>query len=208
MKCSTTLSILLLTAQALAAEGVLHAQTGQDDSGRLALSLVQRREIQKELGLDEAQIRQIMQLRSTPRYTNAPTGRQQYGRPTRIQRDSAVQLDSILDERQKRRLREIELQYASLNGLALYLKGNARLASELGLTPQQKTEIEDIVRADIREARKLRRGFGRPDVNQLRELLADQEDKIVDGVLHRDQVVKLDRFKGRPVDPAILRAGN
>lgn len=167
---------------------------GMRKHGMLASILLVRPDVQKELNLtaqQKAKIEEMQQamrrareeLRSLP-----PDQRRRHMAELRQKNDPT----SVLTETQKKRLRELELQWQGPTALM-----NPEIAKEVGLTQEQRAKIMGILREQFQGLRDRSPQGGVRDPQALEKAREEAEKKILE-VLTPAQRQKWDQMLGKP----------
>jgi Spy/CpxP family protein refolding chaperone len=190
------------------------AQQGQrqgrgNRGGRGATSLLFIPEVQKELSLDQAQIDLLQGLRQQRGTGNgqdtqnlSPEERRQ--RYTQLRAEQDKKIAEILNAKQVKRLKELEIQQAGYRSLE-----RKEVADQLKLSSAQQQQIQTIVEADREAMRAAFQGFRsqngqRPsDADRQAAFQKFQEqrkatDAKLAAVLTDSQKKQFDQLKGAP----------
>lgn len=163
----------------------------------LAGTLLRRSDVQRELNLTEQQKNQIRQMQESMR-----TAMQEMrGMPPQERRRKMEELrrkndpTSVLNESQKKRLREIELQAM---GPSAFL--TPEVADELKLTQEQRSRLQGIVMQQMQQLREQFRGggFGQGQGGQHFQQMRDQMEKQMLEVLTPAQRQQWQQMQGKP----------
>lgn len=163
----------------------------------MAGTLLQRSDVQRELNLTEQQKNQIRQMQESMRVAmqelrNAPPQeRRQKMEELRKKNDPG----SVLNESQKKRLREIELQAM---GPSAFL--TPEVAEELKLTQEQRSRLQGIVMQQMQQLREQFQGggFGQGQGAQNFQQMRDQMEKQMLEVLTPAQRQQWQEMQGKP----------
>jgi hypothetical protein len=202
------LALLLTASHAPNSAARLAAQDRRERLGPVALTLIQDPGVQSELALDSEQVEHAMHLRDqilsqlrTRATQSSFTAARSPAEDVFSNREQAIQINDLsLTQTQKRRLREIELQYMRTRGLASYLLSNSELAVELGISDSQRDQLRQIVEVEVRTARSAHQSrlLSRGDAVRPHNVGASQEKKVLQ-LLDEQQISTLNRLEGDPV---------
>ncbi len=155
--------------------------------------LLNRADVQRELNLTEQQKAKINEMQQAQRLAMQelrnlpPEERRQRMQEIRQKNDPT----SVLNEGQKKRLKELELQW--LGPMALM---NPEVAKEVGLTAEQQSKIQGLVREQMQQMRGQFQGGGQPGAN-LEQARQQLENRILD-LLTPAQRQKWQQMQGKP----------
>ncbi|MFN3689387.1 MAG: hypothetical protein ACK4UU_00505 [Fimbriimonadales bacterium] len=163
----------------------------------MAGMLLQRPDVQRELNLTEQQKNQIRQMQENQRTamqelrTLPPEQRRQKMQELREKNDPT----SVLNETQKKRLREIELQ--AMGAFALL---QPDVADQLKLTQEQRSKLQGIVMQSMQQVREQFQsgGFGQGQGAQQMQQLREQMEKQMLEVLTPAQRQQWQQMQGKP----------
>lgn len=163
----------------------------------MAGTLLQRSDVQRELNLTEQQKNQIRQMQESMRMAM----QEMRGMPPQERRQKMEELrrkndpTSVLNESQKKRLREIELQAM---GPSAFL--TPEVAGELKLTQEQRSRLQGIVMQQMQQLREQFRGggFGQGQGAQNFQQMRDQMEKQMLEVLTPAQRQQWQQMQGKP----------
>lgn len=167
---------------------------GMREQGMLASMLLARPDVQKELNLTAQQKAKIEEMQQAMRMAREelrslpPDQRRQRMAELRQKNDPT----SVLTETQKKRLRELELQWQGPTALM-----NPEIAQEVGLTQEQRTKIMGILQEQFQGMRERFQQGGSPDPQALEKAREEVEKKILE-VLTPAQRQKWDQMLGKP----------
>jgi len=115
-----------------------------------------------------------------------------------LNRDASAEVDKILDDAQRQRLQEIDIQ---VNGVAAL--GEPSVSEQLKLTAAQQKQLEEARAANSKaaeDARQTFRDMSRQERRQkLREMSDAASEKLL-GVLTPEQKTQFEAMKGAPID--------
>ncbi|MER3402832.1 MAG: hypothetical protein C4336_08670 [Armatimonadota bacterium] len=166
---------------------------GMRAHGMLASILLARPDVQKELNLTAQQKAKIDEMQQAMRRAREelrslpPDQRRQRMAELRQKNDPT----SVLTETQKKRLRELELQWQGPTALM-----DPEIAQEVGLTQEQQAKIMGIVQ-EFRRMRAPSKQGGSPGPQALEQAREETEKKILE-VLTPAQRQKWDQMLGKP----------
>ncbi|GIV06273.1 MAG: hypothetical protein KatS3mg016_1848 [Fimbriimonadales bacterium] len=175
---------------------------GQQGFGRMmgmnmAGMLLQRPDVQRELNLTEQQKNQIRQMQESQRVAMQelrnlpPQERRQKMEELRTKNDPT----KVLNETQKKRLREIELQ--AMGAFALM---QPEVADELKLTQEQRSKLQGIIMQSMQQMREQFQGggFGQGQGAQQMQQMREQMEKQMLEVLTPAQRQQWQQMQGKP----------
>ncbi len=159
----------------------------------VASMLLARPDVQRELNLTEQQKAKINEMQQAQRLAMQelrnlpPEERRQRMQEIRQKNDPTT----VLNDTQKKRLRELELQWTGPVALM-----NPEVAKEVGLTTEQQSKIQGIIQEQMQAMREQFQGGGQPGANfqQMRE----QVEKRILEVLTPAQRQKWQEMLGKP----------
>lgn len=155
--------------------------------------LLNRADVQRELNLTEQQKAKINEMQQAQRAAMQelrnlpPQERRQRMQEIRQKNDPT----SVLNEEQKKRLKELELQW--LGPMALM---NPEVAKEVGLTAEQQSKIQGLAREQMQQMRGQFQGGGQPGAN-LEQARQQLENRILE-ILTPAQRQKWQQMQGKP----------
>jgi len=163
----------------------------------MASALLERPDVQRELNLTEQQKTQIRQMQEAMRAAwqemrnLPPQERRQKMEELRQKNDPT----KVLNESQKKRLREIELQAM---GPTAFLQ--PEVADELKLTQEQRSRLQGIVMQQMQQLREQFQGggFGQGQGAQNFQQIREQMEKQMLEVLTPAQREKWQQMQGKP----------
>lgn len=163
----------------------------------MASALLERPDVQRELNLTEQQKTQIRQMQEAMRAAwqemrnLPPQERRQKMEELRQKNDPT----KVLNETQKKRLRELELQAM---GPTAFLQ--PEVADELKLTQEQRSRLQGIVMQQMQQLREQFQsgGFGQGQGAQTFQQLREQAEKQMLEVLTPAQREKWQQMQGKP----------
>lgn len=163
----------------------------------MAGALLERSDVQRELNLTEQQRNQIRQMQQSMRMAM----QEMRGVPPQERRQKMEELrrkndpTSVLNESQKKRLREIELQAM---GPSAFL--TPEVADELKLTQEQRSRLQGIVMQQMQQMREQFQGggFGQGQGAQILQQMRDQIEKQMLDVLTPAQQQQWQQMQGKP----------
>jgi Spy/CpxP family protein refolding chaperone len=163
----------------------------------MAGALLERPDVQRELNLTEQQKTQIRQMQEAMRAAwqemrdLPPQERRQKMEELRQKNDPT----KVLNETQKKRLRELELQAM---GPTAFLQ--PEVADELKLTQEQRSRLQGIVMQQMQQLREQFQsgGFGQGQGAQTFQQLREQAEKQMLEVLTPAQREKWQQMQGKP----------
>ncbi|MCX7992622.1 MAG: hypothetical protein N2651_03015 [Fimbriimonadales bacterium] len=166
-------------------------------AGMMSGMLLQRPDVQRELNLTEQQKNQIRQMQENQRTAMEelrnlpPDQRRQKMQELREKNDPT----KVLNETQKKRLRELELQAL---GPSAFLQDD--VANELKLTQEQRSKLQGIVMQQMQQLREQFQGggFGQGQGAQQMQQLRDQMEKQMLEVLTPAQRQQWQQMQGKP----------
>lgn len=175
---------------------------GQQGFGRMmgvnmAGMLLERPDVQRELNLTEQQKNQIRQMQENQRVAMQelrnlpPQERRQKMEELRTKNDPT----KVLNETQKKRLREIELQ--AMGAFALL---QPEVADELKLTQEQRSKLQGVVMQSMQQMREQFQGggFGQGQGAQQMQQMREQMEKQMLEVLTPAQRQQWQQMQGKP----------
>lgn len=175
---------------------------GQQGFGRMmgagmAGMLLERPDVQRELNLTEQQKSQIRQMQENQRVAMQelrnlpPEERRQKMQELRQKNDPTT----VLNETQKKRLREIELQ--AMGAFALM---QPEVADQLKLTQEQRSKLQGVVMQSMQQMREQFQGggFGQGQGAQQMQQMRDQMEKQMLEVLTPAQRQQWQQMQGKP----------
>jgi Spy/CpxP family protein refolding chaperone len=193
------------------AQGVFGGQPRQGQGGQaqrgqgfgrmmgmgMASALLERPDVQRELNLTEQQKTQIRQMQEAMRAAwqemrnLPPQERRQKMEELRQKNDPT----KVLNETQKKRLRELELQAM---GPTAFLQ--PEVADELKLTQEQRSRLQGIVMQQMQQLREQFQsgGFGQGQGAQNFQQIREQMEKQMLEVLTPAQREKWQQMQGKP----------
>ncbi len=201
---AVSLFVVALMNGALAQSGFGQPSQGErrQGFGRMAgmgieMTLLQRADVQRELNLTEQQKNQIRQMQENQRTAMQelrnlpPEQRRQKMQEIREKNNPT----SVLNETQKKRLREIELQ--AMGAFALL---QPDVADELKLTQEQRSKLQGIVMNSMQQLREQFQsgGFGQGQGAQQMQQLREQMEKQMLEVLTPAQRQQWQQMQGKP----------
>ncbi|MCS7301398.1 MAG: hypothetical protein NZ556_07585 [Fimbriimonadales bacterium] len=163
--------------------------------GMMAGMLLQRPDVQRELNLTEQQKAQIRQMQENQRTAMQelrnlpPEERRQKMQELRQKNDPT----SVLNETQKKRLREIELQ--AMGAFALM---QPDVADALNLTQEQRSKLQGIVMQSMQQLREQFQNGGQGQGAQNWQQMRDQMEKQMLEVLTPAQRQQWQQMQGKP----------
>jgi Spy/CpxP family protein refolding chaperone len=161
----------------------------------MASALLERPDVQRELNLTEQQKTQIRQMQEAMRAAwqemrnLPPQERRQKMEELRQKNDPT----KVLNETQKKRLRELELQAM---GPTAFLQ--SEVADELNLTQEQRSRLQGIVMQQMQQLREQFQGGGAGQGAQNFQQLREQAEKQMLEVLTPAQREKWQQMQGKP----------
>lgn len=163
----------------------------------MAGMLLQRPDVQRELNLTEQQRNQIRQMQENQRTAMQelrnlpPQERRQKMQELREKNDPT----KVLNETQKKRLREIELQALGASALM-----QSEVADELKLTQEQRSKLQGIITQSMQQMREQFRGggFGQGQGAQNFQQMREQMEKQMLEVLTPAQRQQWQQMQGKP----------
>lgn len=162
----------------------------------MAGMLLQRPDVQRELNLTEQQKTQIRQMQESMRTAMQemrnmpPQERRQKMEELRQKNDPT----KVLNETQKKRLRELELQAM---GPTAFLQ--PEVADELNLTQEQRSRLQGIVMQQMQQLREqFQGGAGQGQAVQNFQQMREQAEKQMLEVLTPAQREKWQQMQGKP----------
>lgn len=163
----------------------------------MAGMLLERPDVQRELNLTEQQKSQIRQMQENQRTAMQelrnlpPEQRRQRMQEVREKNDPT----KVLNETQKKRLREIELQ--AMGAFALM---QPEVADELKLTQEQRSRLQGVVMQSMQQLREQFQGggFGQGQGAQQMQQMRDQMEKQMLEVLTPAQRQQWQQMQGKP----------
>ncbi|MFN4033581.1 MAG: hypothetical protein ACK4ME_08190 [Fimbriimonadales bacterium] len=164
-------------------------------AGMMSGMLLQRADVQRELNLTEQQKSQIRQMQENQRAAMQelrnlpPQERRQKIMELRQKNDPT----NVLNESQKKRLREIELQ--ALGPSAFFQED---VANELKLTQEQRARLQGIVMQQMQQLREQFQGGGFGQGGQNLQQLREQMEKQMLEVLTPAQRQQWQQMQGKP----------
>jgi Spy/CpxP family protein refolding chaperone len=166
-------------------------------AGMMSGMLLQRPDVQRELNLTEQQKSQIRQMQENQRTAmqelrNLPPEQRRQKMLELRQKNDPV---SVLNESQKKRLREIELQAM---GPSAFLQDD--VANELKLTQEQRSRLQGILMQQMQQLREQFQGggFGQGQGAQNFQQMRDQMEKQMLEVLTPAQRQQWQQMQGKP----------
>jgi Spy/CpxP family protein refolding chaperone len=117
--------------------------------------------------------------------------------------DAADKLAKLLDDEQEKRLRGITIQIAGANAVMI----DAVLAKELKITDDQKSKLQEIQQANMREMSETFQASGIPPENsraKFEELHANGQKKLL-AVLTTEQQKQLDSLQGDKIEIDLMK---
>jgi Spy/CpxP family protein refolding chaperone len=170
---------------------------GRMTGANIAGMLLQRPDVQRELNLTEQQKNQIQQIQESMRQAmqelrNAPPQERRQKMEELRQRHDPTKM---LNEAQKKRLRELELQAL---GPTAFLQ--PQVADTLKLTQEQRARLQGIVMQQIQQLREQFQsgGFGQGQGAQNLQQLREQAEKQMLEVLTPAQREQWQQMQGKP----------
>ncbi len=164
-------------------------------AGMMSGMLLQRADVQRELNLTEQQKNQIRQMQENQRAAmqelrNLPPQERRQKMQELWQKNDPT---SVLNESQKKRLREIELQAM---GPSAFLQED--VANELKLTQEQRSRLQGIVMQQMQQLREQFQGGGFGQGGQNLQQLREQMEKQMLEVLTPAQRQQWQQMQGKP----------
>ncbi|GBC90668.1 MAG: hypothetical protein N2045_10225 [Fimbriimonadales bacterium] len=161
----------------------------------IAGMLLMRPDVQRELNLTEQQKAKINEMQQAMRVAMQelrnlpPDQRRQRMEEIRQKNDPTT----VLTDAQKKRLRELELQWQGPMALM-----NPEIAREVGLTQEQQSKIQGILQEQFQAMReRFQQGGGQPDPQAFEKARQELENKIL-AVLTPAQREKWNQMLGKP----------
>jgi Spy/CpxP family protein refolding chaperone len=160
--------------------------------------LLRQASVQQELQLSDEQIQQIKEesdkMRSKFQGMSDMDQQERRKKMQELNAQSQKTIEKILKPEQQKRLQEIMIQQQGLRALA-----NAKVADQLGLEDNQKSQIREITEAAGREMRQLMGGGGSPeDSRDKMEEMRKKTDSKIEEVLTAAQKAKWKEMQGKP----------
>lgn len=155
--------------------------------------LLNRADVQRELNLTDQQKAKINEMQQAQRVAMQelrnlpPEERRQRMQEIRQKNDPTT----VLNENQKKRLKELELQW--LGPMALM---NPETAREVGLTDEQRSKIQGLLMEQMQQMRERFQGGGQPGAN-LEQARQQLENRILE-ILTPAQRQKWQQMQGKP----------
>lgn len=115
-----------------------------------------------------------------------------------LNRDASAEVDKILDDAQRQRLQEIDIQ---VNGVAAL--GEPSVSEQLKLTAAQQKQLEEVRAANSKAAKDARQTFrdmSRQERRQKFREMSDAASEKLLGVLTPEQKTQFEAMKGAPID--------
>jgi Spy/CpxP family protein refolding chaperone len=161
----------------------------------MAGMLLERPDVQRELNLTEQQKNQIRQMQENQRVAmqelrNLPPEERRQKMQELRQKNDPV---NVLNETQKKRLREIELQ--AMGAFALM---QPEVADQLKLTQEQRSKLQGVVMQSMQQMREQFQGGGFGQGAQQMQQMRDQMEKQMLEVLTPVQRQQWQQMQGKP----------